>query len=621
MKVKYLLFSIFLMLCCHIKAQNEFITVWKPSNTGSLPTQSTATQILFPGVGTDYNIYWEEVGYPAHNGTLTHVTTVLGTPLLIEFGTPLNPTAGNATYTLKINPEIGNFHRICFYGPSPMVKGDHYKIIDVTQWGDTKWSSMENAFFYCEEMDVTATDIPFLDNVTNMSGIFGGCYKLVGNPTINDWDVSHVTNMRQSFYFAKVFNQPISNWDISNVTDISSMFVYTEQFNQPIGVWNTSNVTSMAWTFLFSKVFNQPLANWDTSKVTDMSQMFADTELFNQPIGNWNTSRVKDMSGMFSSTLMFNQPLATWDTSSATNISYMFGGATKFNQPIGNWNTSMVKNMSGTFSETTVFDQPIANWDTSQVTSMSFMFGFAEKFNQPIGNWNTSMVASMQNMFYHSFLFNQPIGSWDTSNVTNMQGMFTDNPIFNQPIGTWDTSAVTDMRFMFKNAAVFNQDLGSLNLYAVTQINAMLDSSGLSCTKYNSTLQGWANSISTPNALSLGASGLAYSSPQAVTARNSLINFKNWTITNDTYDPECNVLATSETNKNSGLNIYPNPVKNTLFFSQELKNIEIYSIDGKLLKRSSKGNHIDLPELLKGIYIVKADDDSGNPLSKKFIKD
>lgn len=622
MNVKSLFLGIFLVLFSLIKAQNEFITIWKPSNTGPSPTSTTSNQILFPGIGTDYEIYWEEVGYPAHNATLSHVTTVLGTPLLIDFGTPSNPVANNATYTLKVSEGNGNFHRICFYPPTTtMVRGDVYKIIDVVQWGTIKWSSMAFAFFYCEKMDVTATDLPFLENVTDMSGIFGGCYNLVGNPTFSDWDVSHVTNLHESFYFAKKFNQPIGSWDISNVTDISLMFVSTEEFNQPLGAWNTSNVTDMSWTFLFSKKFNQPLASWDTSNVTNMSQMFADTILFNQPIGNWNTSRVTNMSGMFSAAQMFNQPIANWNTSSLINMNYMFSDTGQFNQPIGNWDTSMVTDMSGVFSESKAFDQPIGNWDTSKVTTMSAMFADAKKFNQPIGSWNTSQVTSMQYMFYQTLLFNQPIGNWNTSNVTNMLYMFMNNPVFNQPIGNWDTSNVTDMRSTFKNAGAFNQDLRNWNLYAVTQINAMLDFSALSCANYNSTLQGWANSISTPNGLSLGASGLKYSTPQAVTARNSLINFKNWTITGDIYNTECNVLATSETNQKPVLNFYPNPVKNTLYFSQELQEIEIYSIDGKLLKRSSKGSHINIPDLLKGIYILKANNLSGNPVSKKIIKD
>ena len=264
MKLKFIFFGLFLVFFSILRAQDEFITIWKPSNTGFIPTLSTSTQIYFPGIGTNYKIYWEEIGYPAHHETLNNVTTVMNVPLLIDFGTPLNPVSNNATYTLKVSQGNGNFHRIYFHGPNGS-RGDNHKIIEVTQWGNIQWSSMERAFNYCTEMDVTATDIPILDNVTNMSGMFAGCYELIGNSTFSNWDISGVTNLSQSFYFAKKFNQPISSWDISNVTDISNMFVYAELFNQPIGSWNTSNVTNMQGVFANTLTFNQPLANWNTS--------------------------------------------------------------------------------------------------------------------------------------------------------------------------------------------------------------------------------------------------------------------------------------------------------------------------------------------------------------------
>lgn len=569
MKLKFIFFGLFLVFYSILRAQTEFITIWKPSNVGFLPTTSTSTQIYFPGIGTNYKIYWEEVGYPTHHATLNNVATVINVPLLIDFGASLNPVANDATYTLKVSQENGNFNRIYFNLPTTGNRGDSHKIIKVTQWGDIQWSSMERAFFYCTEMDVTATDIPILDNVTNMSGMFSGCYELIGNPTFSNWNLSGVTNLSQCFYFAKKFNQPISTWDISDATDISDMFVYAELFNQPIGVWNTSKVTNMAGILQNTVVFNQSLANWDTSKVTDMSAMFLDAGSFNQPIGNWNTSKVENMEFMFSGSPMFNQPINNWDTSNVNNMQYIFQETGQFNQPIDNWNTGKVTNMAGMFSE--------------------------------------------------SQMFNQPIDNWNTAKVTNMAGMFSQSQMFNQPIGNWDTSKVTDMRWMFNDAAAFNQNLGSWNLSSAPLMNLMLDLSALSCINYDSTLVGWANNPITPSSLTLGSAGLVYSSPQAVNARNTLTNLKGWTIINDIYNAECN-LSTSEVHK-ANLKIYPNPVKNTLFFSSELHKIEIYSIDGKLLKRNPIGNHIDIPELSKGVYILKATDHLGKLLSEKIIKD
>ena len=603
-----------------LKAQNEFITVWKPSNTGIIPSQSTSTQIYFPGLGNNYTIYWEEVGYPAHNATINNVTSALNVPLLIDFGNALNPIPTNATYELKVRQGSGNFHRICFYAPTLIYRGDSHKIINIKQWGDIAWSSMERAFHFCNNMDVTATDLPNLTQLNNMNGMFFDCNSLVGNITFGNWNVSNVTNFSQCFTNTYLFNQPVNNWNMSNAVNISYMFGGCNSFNQPVGVWDTSNVQDMSGVFFNNLIFNQPLSNWNTSRVTNMSALFSDTEVFNQPIENWDTSKITNMSYLFSSSKMFNQPIQNWDTSKVTNMQAMFLNTESFNQPINNWNTSLVTDMSAMFRETDSFNQPISNWNTSLVTNMKDMFANATKFNQPIGNWNTSLVTDMSHMFFGALLFNQPIGSWNTSNVTNMFSMFSNAPVFNRPLTNWNTSSVNDMRMMFKQASSFNQNLGFLNLSSVVQLTSMLDLSGLSCSNYNSTLQGWSANNLTPSNLSLGASGLKYSTTQATASRNNLITNKSWIITGDYFDAECDPLSTSESTKTQ-LSLYPNPVKNKLFFSEKLTDIAIFTIDGRLLIKKNNGNDINLSELPNGIYILKAETQTKEKIMRKIIKE
>lgn len=58
MKIK--LTFLMMLFCAFSFAQNEFITLWQPS----LGSASNNTKIYFPGVGNNYNIYWEEIGNP-----------------------------------------------------------------------------------------------------------------------------------------------------------------------------------------------------------------------------------------------------------------------------------------------------------------------------------------------------------------------------------------------------------------------------------------------------------------------------------------------------------------------------------------------------------------------------
>lgn len=544
MKIK--LTFLMILLCTFSFAQNEFITIWKPGNPSS--TSSSNTQISFPGVGNNYTIYWEEEGNASHNGTLTNVTTVLNSPRLINFGTGLS---ANSKYILKVSNGNGSFSFL------RNTYGDPKKLLEVRQWGNIKWIDMAFAFYTCSNMDVTATDIPNLSVVDNFSAMFYECTNLKGNSSFNLWNTSHISRMDGMFIRAEIFNQNIGNWNTSNVTDLSLMFSQATNFNQNIDSWNTSNVI-------------------------DMNGMFSKASNFNKNIGSWNTSNVKNMSAMF-----FSAP--------------------NFNQPIGNWNTSNVTNMFTMFYEATNFNQNIGSWNTSKVTDMGFMFTRAYNFNQNIGNWNTSNVINMIGMLSEASNFNWNLKNWNTSKVTNMQAMFAGATNFNQDIKTWNTSNVTDMMGLFYEATNFNQSLENLNLKSVTSLDKVLKNTNLSCANYDKTLIGWANNPQTPNNLQFtDNTNISYSSQAAVTARNYLINSKRWTISGDTYNPNC-ALATSEL-QTKKIQVYPNPAKDYILI-ENLKinaDMEIYDMQGKLIKREKYQNvQISVKNLSKGIYILK----------------
>ncbi len=553
---KILITFLFVLAGHFIRAQNEFITTWKPGNTQNpIPTNppfpSSNTQAWIPLRGSNYTIQWEEVGYPSHNATLTGVTSVY--QVLLDFGTPLNPNAGNATYTVKVSSGSGNFHRILFRDPTTLpdtsyLTGDTSKIIAINQWGNTKWSSMQYAFTGCTNIDMVATDIPDFSNVTDMSYMFMSCPYLSGNPSIN-------------------------NWNTSNVTSFIGLFNGCMAFNQPIGNWQTGNVTSMAIMFLMARDFNQPIGNWNTSKVTEMTAMFHNARAFNQPIGNWNTSNVADME-------------------------FMFTDAVAFNQPIGNWNTSKVIEMNNMFTGAKVFNQPIGNWDTSEVVYMSGMFSGTDNFNQSIGNWNTSKVIYMHQMFYNAKAFNQDIGNWNTSNVISMTGMFA-------------------------NANQFNQNLGKWKLSSLTSADGMLGNSGINCQNYDSTLLGWSQNPSTPANISLSSvSPLVYAHPAAVNARNYLITNKNWTISGDSYNGECqSFLGVSDVKSKQEISIYPNPAIDFIFVNNaRANNFIIFDQSGRtVLEGILSDGKINIGNLVSGNYVLQLITDK-NIQNLKFIK-
>ncbi|AUP78545.1 BspA family leucine-rich repeat surface protein [Flavivirga eckloniae] len=288
-----------------------FITTWK--------TTEANESILIPIFsGVDNNGETEEVyNYSVDWGDGSTDTNQTGS------ATHSYATAG--TYTVSIT---GDFPRIYF--PSDELGRFRLKIQSVENWGSQVWTSMNSAFYNCENLVVNAVDTPNLSKVTDMGSMFLG---------------------------AANFNQDISKWDVSKVTTMSYMFMKAANFNQDLSKWNVSKVTTMVYMFSEATSFNQDLSNWDVSNVTNMGAMFSGAISFNQDLSKWDVSEVTDMSVMFYGAANFNQDLNKWDVSKVTNMIYMFYGAANFNQDLSKWDVSKVVYMEYMLTKTNLSAQ------------------------------------------------------------------------------------------------------------------------------------------------------------------------------------------------------------------------------------------------------------------------
>ncbi len=432
-----------------------FVSTWVTD-----PGTSISEQIQIPAEGGGvYNISWAKINDPSITGNQTG-----SGPTTIVFPDP-------GTYEVSIT---GDLERLNFDNSSYSNK---LKILSVQAWGDIAWTSMENAFKGCSNLQYIGADTPDLSNVTSMAHMFDGCRLLTGGNMTN-WNTSTVTDMAHMFYDCEVFNANLSTWDVSNVTDMSYMFYDNEFYNQEMGLWDVSNVTNMSNMFFLAQSFNQDIQYWNTGQVTDMSNMFASysypyTMAFNQYLRNWDVSNVTDFSGMFRYARNYDQDMSIWNVSSATDMSSMFEGAYAFNQDISLWDVSNVTDMFSMFHDASVFNQPLSFWNTSNVTNMAHMFAGAHEFNQDIGTWDVSNVVYTAWMFEDANDFNQDIGNWDVSNVVDMQYMFSIANSFNQNINSWDVSLVTNMHRMFEFASSFDQNLGNWDVSNVTDMQSM----------------------------------------------------------------------------------------------------------------------------------------------------
>ena len=272
MKKLFFLFSYVLSVL--MAAKTPIITKWQ-TNDGNIKVRSIGS----------YTYTWEQEGNAAVKGSGTVGTGITN---IITF-----PAAGK--YILKITPDA-SFRFVFDHGS--ITYADRSELIELSQWGDSKWNTnMAGGFYYCDNLKITATDVPNFTGVTDMSNMFQYCSSITSIPNINQWDTSSVTNMSKMFSSAQNFNGDLSGWDTSAVTNMNQMFYDATKFNSDISKWNTGKVTDMGNMFNNATAFNQDISNWNVASVNAFYSMFNGAGSFNQNLGTW---QLKSYTSMYS---------------------------------------------------------------------------------------------------------------------------------------------------------------------------------------------------------------------------------------------------------------------------------------------------------------------------------
>lgn len=226
----------------------QFVTRWDLSIPGSGPGQ------LSFGVATTGTVSysWQELspGSASGTGTFSGSTfSVTGFPI-------------GSVISLSIIPT--DFKKIIINNGL-----DKSRLINIERWGGVNWTAMDFAFAGCNNLNISATDVPDLSSVTNMEFMFQGCSSLTGPSNINSWNTISVTNMTGLFDGASLFNQNLSNWKIVSVTSMDFMFNGANSFNQNLGSWKFNNSVSLANmlnnTALNCDNYSATLIGWDAN--------------------------------------------------------------------------------------------------------------------------------------------------------------------------------------------------------------------------------------------------------------------------------------------------------------------------------------------------------------------
>jgi surface protein len=267
---------------------NAFTIEVKTDNAGT----SNDNQFQFTGGQGDYDVVAKQ------GGIIVETFSDLSDAATITFSN------GVGTYILEVTPKAANgFNRIQFDN-----KGDHDKILDTKNWGNIVWSTFNSAFNGCINMTVTATDVPNLSSVTNMSKMFEDATS--ANPDTSNWDVSSVADMSLMFAFASSANPDTSNWDVSSVTNMRLMFYKASSANPDVSNWDVSSVTDMRYMFSSATLANPDVSNWDVSSVTDMRYMFNNSNLSEENLTliyeNWSQLQLQQNMEFTAGTTKYN---------------------------------------------------------------------------------------------------------------------------------------------------------------------------------------------------------------------------------------------------------------------------------------------------------------------------
>ncbi|MCF2487717.1 BspA family leucine-rich repeat surface protein [Dyadobacter sp. CY347] len=583
MKKVCTLMLLFILYTYHVRAQ--YITVWQSDEFGA----GNPNQIVIPATGENYSIAWEEIGDAANIGSETgsgnHTLTF--------------PNPG--IYQVSITPGSGTFTRIAF------SFGTNRKLLEVRQWGDIQWESMASAYESCTNMNVTAIDIPNLQNVTSMASMFSRCPSLRTVPGINNWDVSNVTNMQGMFYLASNFNEPIGDWDVSNVTSMRAMFAFTA-FNQPIGSWIVSNVIDMGNMFSGASSFNQSLADWDVSGVIDMEKMFSNANSFNGDVSGWDVGNVVTMNSTFLAASAFNQPIGSWNVSNVTTMYGMLSNATSFNQPLNSWDVSKVRDMFGMFATSPAFNQSLSNWTLSSLTDMTFMLSGSgmdcANMAYTLEGWAAN-PATPNNIPFgaHGLNYGPP--------ATVALGTLTTTKNWTVSIGSEVTCEALEVSLISFDAKSAGGNV-KLEWATASETNNDYFEVERSADMYSWTVIGKTKGAGTVNAVSNYA--LTDSSPLEGVSyyRLKIVDFAG--------KADCSNIKAVNIKTGATPSIYPNPATTFLTLSgKTVGYVEIYNLLGKQVgqtKVNAEKTVIPLNGLPAGAYLIKSDDG----WHSKFIK-
>jgi surface protein len=333
---------------------------------------------------------------------------------------------GQMTFNVGATAGVGGY----FYGCSNLTNLPTLAAADRFE-GTTNNLNFNNFFRGCSKLfpsTTTAFNSIITSRVTSTQRMFQDCS--VFNLSLSTCETTNVTDMSYMFYGCSAFNKNIntngSNWSTQKVTNMAGMFWGAHSFNQSLNDWNVSSVTNMSSMFRSLGVTE---VTYNDQQGYVRFTLPGTAHSFNGNISSWIVSNVSNMSYMFYGCTSFNQDITSWNTSALTNSSYMFVLASSFNRALTTvtqgstrWVMGNVTTMAYMFNEAAAFQgDGVHTWNIAALTLNGAIEMFDDSglttanYNLILGtnNWPSKVVSNQVVLFSAGTAVASPLSNKD----------------------------------------------------------------------------------------------------------------------------------------------------------------------------------------------------------------
>jgi surface protein len=212
----------------------------------------------------------------------------------------------------------GMFPNIYFYNGGG--SSDKLKLLSVDNVGDTGLTSLQFAFYECENLiSVTAGD-SVTPALASMEEAFSNCYGLV-TIDLSGLDVSACINFSSMCYVCvELTTIDIADWDVSSGATFRVMFQFCYKLaTVDVSSWDTSSGVEFDAMFDGCTVLpTLDVSEWSMGIAEDINAMFKDCPaLTDVAIDGWDISTVNDfrlfLNGSSIPTARYDATLIAWD--------------------------------------------------------------------------------------------------------------------------------------------------------------------------------------------------------------------------------------------------------------------------------------------------------------------